>query len=226
MPLKLRESIPDKTYQADYEKGVKLLQTIDTRSTFVLNTQKELKYIGLTDPTLCDDVYLFLTKMTPSDDGDENMDYVYHVDYTNLVTAFYVPEECTRMNIFLESKSKPLYTMCDEKELSDVLDEAKTVPNILHDLDRVLLMSKRTYINYYNQQDSIIIDGKLYNRIVPLYPVIPVCCSYYIPKIHCNVDTIYMENIVIFDTDIDIMFHNHTWTCVSPTTGDILTYQN
>lgn len=122
----------------------------------------------------------------------------------DIITAFYIPENIQWVKLMADfnnitcsewiNDEKP-----DEKELEEVLEESRTVPETF-DLERLLEFSRQGNVGFiYNGEDTISIDGVRHYRVVLVHPFIPLHWLSYDNLIlemntHC---TFYIESVMV-----------------------------
>lgn len=200
--LKLKESISNKEYQSEYKAGVDFLKQISIEKGFELIDEEVL----FSDANI--DKSYFLTKVEPT---VVETNYYRLFKTTTFVTAFYVPEDCEYF--YLHFTHLVSSYIAKKKSLSDILDESKIIPNEM-DVRNILQMSKQSEQHYY-QQETIVIDDKVYKRIVLCHPVIPmVALCFSEVSVVTDVPAFYVEHIRICLSKIK-NFHTHfRWICM------------
>lgn len=222
MALKYR--MPDETKQSDYLKGVELIKRLNV-SKFILNEEADLESYGKHTMSGSTEPRGYLTKMQISPQVHFNHIKIIPNNITHIITAFYIPEECERVNLystafkFMENNREhfnvPSKYEGKNKELDVILNESRILPSETP-LEN-LLCTSQTLIDdqFFYQQNSIIIEGCIYKRIVLCHPVVPhISMGHYDLMIQANIDVFYMEHIIIWDINTIVEYRDKKWTCV------------
>lgn len=213
-------ALPNEAQQSGYSKGVEFLKQLNVNK-FILNDETDIQSNGKHSTSDSKKSVGYLTKIY-------NFNIKRIPRYTDIITAFYIPENCNRACLYISVggvNSLSKYESKGDKDLNTILNESQSVPHEVP-IERILDSSLNFEESCYYQQNSIIIDGHVYKRVVLCYPVIPLSAiGFHEVTVEIDADIFYMEHIIIYDNDIVSQHQNQQWPCVI-SSGEIITLGN